>query len=1008
MAGLVVLGLGLVALPGCQDDSTYHGKSSEGGLVGGFAASFDMGEAAYKLLRARLDGPDATAQARVAALDARKAEFQGAINTVLTPQSLQGLGPTLHALLGLIDDGTLPRMTDNLADVLESLVNEPNHTTVRAFLELAEARKVLQARDGLRFVGQLVSYPEVDRVMGALAELIRQNDGRDDQGNPNGEPDLVDQLLRAASALLSRAAAPTTGQAGAGAALVGAVVEDLLAPAPPRTPGAFGAPAWIVLADLHGNPSVFTDPATGTLVLPFVDADGDGAADVDADGDPVDASGAKVDIPAFETPGIPGYDTEGRAVAANGLPLYRYLDAKETMLSHGLQLVGEAMRRGVTADAVTVAEVALGARVRYDAGTPTDPSDDYDGFARDNAVHDLAWGALQLLRLDHVPAVLRSVAELLRADPALSERVFVAVGKAVERLRPILLAPQTAPELASSRAAIDRAVRLLDRIMQTGGGGQRSAGRVLVDVLARLGQSGRELPGELALMLRYRKLVLDANGNPATGSERVDRSAPARVGNAAAGVVENRSILHQLLDLLGDADACTVLGQPLAETILELMAGRSVGTVNTVIGLTGSGVVRALVTAVCPGIGDDLDALEGLRQSGALDALLPLAAAFVDEGETRLLVEALKAARQDYATLLRPYEDVAADVLDSGVGDAVFDLVELLATGRGGQPVTDPRTGERVLDVLADGLAELVRHPVAGVPDARGTLLASPLHLVLAPSRRVEDAVRAAGNTQAVATGLTYNLTDLLTERAWNDAGTPSDPSDDFEQLANPNLVPFVTRVLREAAASLPAATVDRWQVVADLQTGLTAAVTSREAAVVLDVLVTVRGAQGVDVFKRATLNLLTPDPLAPDDAFGSLLRLLVSGLQARVDTAPLRDIAAFAAGLLDPANGRIADIVEGAGRLVVADSGQLIVRVLRNALVAAPAGAPIARGDIPAELLLDILEDIQRAGGSAAGGAQASQLQDVLDAIQALVDLMRDDVDGLGWFYDLVRNRGR
>src|SRR5262249_31533635 len=48
-----------------------------------------------------------------------------------------------------------------------------------------------------------------------------------------------------------------------------------------------GAAAWMVRPDVHGNPRVLVDTKTGMLAAPFIDRDGDGAADVDADGHPI-------------------------------------------------------------------------------------------------------------------------------------------------------------------------------------------------------------------------------------------------------------------------------------------------------------------------------------------------------------------------------------------------------------------------------------------------------------------------------------------------------------------------------------------------------------------------------------------------------------------------------------------------------------------------------------------------------------------------------------------------
>ncbi len=753
-AGGVAWGLGALCgaallvcgVAGCRDDTTYHGPSRSAGLVGAFAESFDLGEALYAFYHGRLDA------AAARALEARKGEFVAAIDTILTPASVQGLGATLQGVLALVDDGTLPQLTDDLAGVLEALLAEPDRATLRALAALAQAPRLVQWRDALRLGAQVVAFEEFDRFVRALAALIRQNDGHDDQGRPNGERDLVGALLGATSMLAARLAQPSSPSA---AGLPPRLLEALLEVPPGGVARSFGAPAWVVTPDRNGNPALAPDPVSGRLPPPFVDRDGDGIADTDGRGRPIDANGDPVWVAPFGLPGEPGYDAFGRALTPSGALYYRYLDAKQTVLGHLLQLLGRAIERGVAAQALELAPLALGPRWIDDNGTPADPRDDAERFVDGNPLQALAWGGLELGRLEHNAAAWRAMAALLRRDPVLGERLLVELGRALERLRPVALAARTPQEVARARGFTDRMLLVIDRLMQAGGSGRRSAGRVLVEVCAQLGRSARALPGELALLLRYRKLVLDASGRPIAGSERVDHALPATVGDPTRGVIENRSVLQQLLDLLVRADRCTLWGRPLAETVLELMAGRSVGTVNTLIALTGNGLAHRLADALCPGVGADLNALDGLRRSGALDALVPLARAFVDRGETRLLVDLLAAFAQDYDTVVRPFEPALADVLEAGAAHEDREpLVEVLDGGlvlhldgrlavelRGELVVLRDRVAHLAGDVVEVVLGIGLDDRAEGVVDAHLLVEADGLELVLE---------RAAGRAEHV------------------------------------------------------------------------------------------------------------------------------------------------------------------------------------------------------------------------------------------------------------------
>ena len=72
----------------------------------------------------------------------------------------------------------------------------------------------------------------------------------------------------------------------------------------------------------------------GNVPAPFVDADGDKLADVDAAGRFVDASGAVIMAPTpFATTGdVWTRDDQGRAVDGSNTPIYEYFDVTKTLL----------------------------------------------------------------------------------------------------------------------------------------------------------------------------------------------------------------------------------------------------------------------------------------------------------------------------------------------------------------------------------------------------------------------------------------------------------------------------------------------------------------------------------------------------------------------------------------------------------------------------------------------------------------------------------------------------
>jgi len=984
--------LAQVLLPGlgCGRDSTSHGvRSAPGGIGGGALAGMNIGEVVFRVVRSQLAASPDHAQEKVTALEARHDEFVAAVNATLTADSLQQLGPTLRSVLELVDDGTLPAMTENIALILEMVLTEPDQRTLKALAALQNTRSVVPAGDTREFAARLVNYREIEQLFEAISEIIRLNDGVDDAGRPNGEQDLVREVLDVASRKLKEAgqpAAPASTAPGGGAAggLLAGIGDELLKHAPLRGTSTFGVPAWVARADAKGNAEVAVDPVTRTLYTPFTDRDRDLVADTDADGYPVDAAGARIDIAPFGHQGL--RDGDGRAMAHDGRTLYVYVDAKQTLLAHFLTLAGEALRRDYGSQVADILQVVLGPQVANDNGTPLDPSDDFQGYAADNPVPDLLYGGLETFKYPHSPKVCRAVSALADRDPRKAEQLLLGLGKVLEKLRPVSLQGQSPS--AQSRQLTDQLVALFDQVFETG------TGRLLIDVIYRIGQSARDLPAELALMARYRTIVR----NPATGRVDLSRSVPVDY-NAAPGTF-NRSVLHQLCDLVAHADQCRTFiffGGSLADTVLNLMASQSPQTVAQLsAALQG---LKPLVSLYCPPIANDIDAIDGLVQSGALDAFLPIAKAFKDKGRIDLLKNILITLDRSYLTVLRPSEPSMYDVLASGGVEHIFDVLAIATQ------VRDPLTNETCADILADAIGDLVDDDRV-VVDRRGRRVQSLLHLLLNPLRTMEDRLAAAGSLGQL-NDLMFNVTDLLVERRVNDNGTPGNPGDDFEELVQPSLVPFVARMLDLMARNLPTTSSARISYIAQQQQDSVRFFMGRDFAALVRLVDALKRAPGSGAIRLAVMNLLTPQANPQDDVFGSLLKLAAVALQTRVDSAPVRDLAAFLGAVIDPAANRIVPLLSGLTALMRAQAGHAFLALLRNYLNPAPPGAGLLPGQSPAEVIGSVMEDI-RAAGNGGQTPGAATVQEIDDGIRGIVTFIRDRQSGLAYIFDVIRGRRR
>jgi hypothetical protein len=975
---------------GCGRDN-ISGSGASTSTAQGLLGQINLGEEVFKLVRHQLSLSRDRATEKVAAFDGHHDAFVAAINDILNLQNLSNLGETAKAVFSLVDDGTLPTMTEDIAAILEMLVDDPadpNKETLQALLDLAQARTILHTDDVVAFMGRFLNFKEYEKFMTALATLIKENDGVDDAGNPNGERDLVGEVLQ----YLSTALRNRPSMSGTPAPVPGfldEVVEELLKDAVVCNGANLGAPSWAVRADKFGNPAVRLDPATGTLYPPFIDADVDGAADVDARGRPVDANGNVIDIPPFGRG--PDRDTHGRALAPGGGLLYRYFDSKRTFLGLLLKIAGDGARKRIHGHLLQVLNCALGAKVRYDNGTPNDLSDDYDGYSAGNPLLDLEYGVLDLFKYPEVPKLLRALENLVNRDPKKSERVLVSLGCAVEKIRTMTPASSGGSgSSGSSYALANELLPLLDEVFETKGTGPSTA-RTLMDVTNRLGRSARELPHELALLMRYKKVFREQA--PDGDSNDIDEARSILVDYSLPPGGDNRSCVEQLLALVGRTNQCTFFGNNLAEMMISNMADLSPSTVSSLISVLNA-LPNFVPNLFCSGVSQDLQSLDALAASGALDAFLPIAKAFKDKGETRLLVEILVKLDQN-RDVMRRAEPTLIEVLESGAVEGLFDVIGEMTT------VQVPGTGEVVADVVADAIANLVDDDRV-LYGRGGVQVKSLAHMLLDPLKEIDARAQAAGAGDRLE-ALFLGLTDCIVERAINDNGTPNDPSDDYEGLQNQSLIPFLARVLSMGAAHIPADPQQRTREIQNMQRDMEVFVTGRDFAMIVDIGNVMDRSPSADHMNAAVIEVLTPKQTAADDVFGALLKILVTGLQAKVDTAPMGKIMDFLARLLDPSNKHVPSLIKGFEKLITKDRGKVVLSVLRNTFN--PPGR--AGADAPVNVMFRVWEDVGSAG-LPPGSSGVPNLAQAEEGIRALIRFCRDKNYGAGRIFAYIKARGR
>lgn len=956
-----------LALSGCQHRIDGSGGSGgQASLVAGILGSNDLGEAVFKVTRQGIEKePDQKVRtASLAALDGHHKPFVKAVNDIANLRTLGNVAQSAEAIFKLIDDDTIPSLAEDGAQVLELLAKDPRALdAVAALLRSRPATTgALPIDDLVALLGRLSNYPETEQLWTASADLLDANKA------------LVKDALALASREL-RAIPPgsNVGPKGALANLIQRIGSTILDEAKLRSQFDFGAPEWVVRLDDRGVPIVAKD-ASGRIPPPFVD-DGQGRARIDALGRLVDGAGKPIDVPPFDDPKKPGRDASGRSVGTGGGLVYVYFDAKKTHLALALKLGGDLLRRDADAHAVAILEAALGpprADKSYDPATP---------------VCDLVHGALELLAPDEAPKLLRALSTVVANDPARAEKVIVEISRAVDKLRAAHAASAGAGGLAALPLSDPRMVKLTDDLLpivdgictQPASGGASTA-RTLMDVLNDLRQSAPDWPARMAPLFTNHRI---------SPQVPVDTSQPSLHNG-----VDNRSSVQQLLSLLARSDQCSLPlsgGKSLAVQLIDMMAGLSPSTVATLTSLVTS-LPGFLTNLACPGISNDIAALDDLAKSGSLDAFLPIAKAFKDRGETALLVKMLVRLDHDYEQVLRPAEPDIARILASGAVEEVAGIVGDATT------IQDPTTGASCADVMADAIARLVDQHSSNVSDRFGNRVPSAAHLLLRPIQALDARLRAAGVGPHA---------DALVD-AFYAVSLKRVTVNGQEKLENETLMPFIAKALSDAAATLPADAATRRSEVTSAQKAAADFIPSSTSGTLLAIHGAIARSPQKAVVSRSIVNLLTPNKNVKDDIFGAVVKVLAFGLQlhpqsAGVSGPSIADLLRFAGDAIDPSRPLVQDMVKGITKLLTADKGKTVLNLERAALNPAPGEARA-----PAAILLHVMQDVRDAGVAAAGGGGNTTIgaTEVHDGAQKIVAWIRDKRTGLGYIFDLIKRR--
>ena len=373
------------------------------------------------------DAPPAGAPAAVLAMNEQRPPLILALDTMFPADYLPDLQDylTSTAFLAMYDDGTMERSLTSLGDFLDLAAEDAKLAPALARLDRRPGYRPLLPALGL--VRAVAAYDDLSSlvrdVTDAIAEggpahgefvkfqLALSKELQDATAVPAEDADAPDRTLRLASNLLL----------GESALLGNGVARPL------------------VLRDARGLALVNVDPATNKVAAPFFDADNDGIAESDADGNYLDVNGQP--ILATPTPFFTPYsapdlavarDVDGRALQAqDGVPLYRYVDLDKTVLAALVRDVPQLFDplKGTALNFLRGSSALLGPRVIDKVHTYSDGSTiKYRGYDdTQSPLLDIAYGVLTLLTDPSLPDTLAFAKELMANHEAEAARLLESI-----------------------------------------------------------------------------------------------------------------------------------------------------------------------------------------------------------------------------------------------------------------------------------------------------------------------------------------------------------------------------------------------------------------------------------------------------------------------------------------------------------------------------------------------------------------------------------------------------
>ncbi|MFT7578468.1 MAG: hypothetical protein ACI9MR_000126 [Myxococcota bacterium] len=1004
---LSLLGALAMASTGCESEPFPESQTRDYGT---------FGQEAYVILYQELlwSGSTQVGQARAEAFGARQGALVAALDQLALPPVDTQLIPFLEELLPLYDDdpvtgsaGALPQMTRDLASVLDVLVADERNMVAMAQLDAALGANPDAVE---RMLGAMIRHPIdlADPMSDMMLDL---------------KPELA-ELFRWLHREL-----PAMEDSYVIASNEKSFLQRLLEIELPASEQ-LGPLVLSARFDGRGAPVVVKN-GIGQFPSPFVDADVDGAVDVDDFGRPVDDLGFAIHLPTFSAEATINEtrDLQGRAIV-DGALVYEYFDVRRSALAYLLRDGRRLLTQGAHYDMFSAFEALLGGRA-----TASDEDGQYTGyFVAESSLLDLMYVVNEMRSYPRLIPLVRALEAMVTQKEPLFRQLFYDIALAIDIL-------EDAPSLTPGNTLFDEIHAPLASLAENG--------LVRALIKAATTPENQAMFRGMATMMRSTTLDLPLNIDVLTSPSQVDAldfinptpwdrpdttDADRSMFQKAAYLLADTSgtlVAMKLFDQVEINDVIitddmalfyvNAIGGgvllDLGNTILETLAIDLVDEFDDLIlsaeelNLFMNHDQSAVGNPVC-GQGIQVrnhygPALLALQASGSLDALRPWILDIVAAGRQQDFIDVFKALAKHYSetpsnangfraagTGFRRLEPFIARILgDTRLGDHFLELSAWMHTATfssGGQNLNVADELDLFLRYMLDKNAGLtLRNGTSTIVTRGGETIQNPTRVqVLVHSFDKMDAALDADP----AAGAAWDRLDLV--------GVLLD-LDSADQLVNKHaldlIVALVPILAEEATQAIGQP--DWNESITTFVSDLEDAMGSRGFTAAADAVAKIRDTDRHRAFVDTMLGaMLAEEPPSDDtDIFGAQLRVLSMLVQLRVPMDAGTQMMRFLGEVVDPDVELMFSMMESLRDIQAIDRDKAFTALLSNLFYEPTVG------NFPYRTLKNSFKSALREPPGADGPYSAADFRRVLEDVR---DWLRDDKRGAERLYDVILSR--